>query len=930
MKLKNLITTAFLLIISTMAFAQVGGVIGRIVDRANRQPIVGATVTLTTPEGEVTTTTEAKGIFKFENIADGRYDVIVKADQYIDNRLNVYVKGGIKDMMDITMTASIQDNDLDDDLFAEFDSSNEAGFEDLPSVLSSSKDIYDNVAGYKFGAMRFLSRGYESGTSDVYINGVRFNDANTGYTPWSLFSGLNEATRNKSVSDGMAIAENGNGGINGVTEVNAYASEVRKGLHTSFLTSNSFYRWRFMVTYASGELDNGWSYAFSGSTRQGGNDYMQGVKYNSFAYYAGVEKNINDTHNFSFTFMGSPTVRGVMGASTQEVYDLMGTNYYNPNWGYQGGTSDSDIRTSREKNIHEPLAIFNYKYTPNESFKLTANVAYRFGKYAYSSLSWYDTSDPRPDYYRNLPSYFSDDPVKAGWVKEGWKTDESIRHLDWNRMYNVNYNSYLDKDAQDYTYESGINSTGDLLRSKYIIGDRRTDQKDLITSLKIDKTFNAKLSGTFGYNFRHNDTENYMVVNDLLGGDCWVDIDQYAERDFTSNDAIQSDLNNPNRVVKEGDKFSYDYYAHIRNHNLWGNATYVITSKLNTTLAAGIGYNTFWREGKYKKGLFPDDSYGDSEKENFFTYNAKLALNYSFLGQNRLYANIGYRSDSPYFRDSYLSARTRNTVASNLENKKTFSADINFSGKILGATVRASAYYTTIEDQMDLISFYDDIQRSFTNMSLSNINQRNIGIELGYDIPVPYVTGLSVQGALSLGKYVYTSNANMTQTVDNSNLIIHENAKVRWDGYRVPSTPQIASNIGLAYRTPGYLFLNLDVSYFDKMYLSMNPMRRTDFAVAGIDYTAQPELYNNMVAQEEFDPAVVVNASVGKSWYIQRKYNVGVNLSVNNILNSQDIKTGGYEQMRIKKQDDGSYKPFDSKYFYMFGTTYMLNVYFRF
>lgn len=82
----------------------------------------------------------------------------------------------------------------------------------------------------------------------------------------------------------------------------------------------------------------------------------------------------------------------------------------------------------------------------------------------------------------------------------------------------------------------------------------------------------------------------------------------------------------------------------------------------------------------------------------------------------------------------------------------------------------------------------------------------------------------------------------------------------------------------------------------------------------------------------------MLNASLGKNWYIKRNYTLGFSLEVKNILNNQDIKTGGYEQMRLNKikADESntslvtSYERFDPKYFYMFGTTYYLNVYFRF
>ena len=50
-----------------------------------------------------------------------------------------------------------------------------------------------------------------------------------------------------------------------------------------------------------------------------------------------------------------------------------------------------------------------------------------------------------------------------------------------------------------------------------------------------------------------------------------------------------------------------------------------------------------------------------------------------------------------------------------------------------------------------------------------------------------------------------------------------------------------------------------------------------------------------------------------------------------NILNTQSVRTGGYEQTRlIDSEDLTRYYRFDSKYFYMVGTNYMLNLYFRF
>ena len=147
----------------------------------------------------------------------------------------------------------------------------------------------------------------------------------------------------------------------------------------------------------------------------------------------------------------------------------------------------------------------------------------------------------------------------------------------------------------------------------------------------------------------------------------------------------------------------------------------------------------------------------------------------------------------------------------------------------------------------------------------------------------------------------------------------------------VGNTPQIAATLGLNYRTRNYLFIGLDLQYFDKMYLEMNPLYRTDIAVCGPDNIWTPAEEEYMAAQETFAPQFILNASIGKSWYIDRKYNIGFSLEIKNILNNKWLKTGGYEQSRlIDSENDERYYRFDSKYFYMQGINYMLNIYFRF
>ncbi len=953
---RKLLAILFAAIFAFPAFAQEnkGGVEGTVVNRNGRVPVPDAAITLYRGETVVQQSQAGSdGYFSFGNLPDGIYRMTVESPGFERSVVNVTVEGFMKDLMFVSLVPTeALAIDIDDSNFAEFDMI-DSGYDDAPSIIYGN-DVYSNIAGYGFSQIRFRQRGYDSRTQDVYLSGVRLNDALTGYTPWSLWSGLNEATRNKEVENGLDMSGYGVGGYNGVTNIFATPSTMRKGYRFSVLTNSAFYRLRLMGSYATGEMDNGWSFAVNVSARIGGNDWVEGMYYRAFAYYLGAEKNWYDTHRLSLAIFGSPVQRGAQNGSTQEVYDLVGSNYYNSNWGYQNGK----VRNARVRNNHEPVAVLKYSWTPDDRLGLDVTAIYRTGRNGYSALDWYDAPDPRPDYYRNLPSYFynpesnmsnRDDPYLAGWAEEAWIYNyNNTQHINWDRLYNVNRNNI------DAEYDP------ELKRSKYIQEERRTDQNDLNLNAQVKYRFDRWFTLKGGVNYRLNRTQYYKIVKDLLGGDYYVNIDQFAERDFAMDEQkIQNDLqyyliNGHAEMLQKGDRYGYDYTANVHDARLWADLDFE-HGNWKAYLAAQGGYNTFWRFGNVQKGLFPDNSYGKSDVAGFFTWRAKAGATY-INGPHRVWANVGYYNDAPYFASSFVSPRTRNSLTPNLTTEKTFSADLSYAFNKNGYSVRVTGFYSNISDQTDLMSFYDDSQNSFTNFAMTGIGQRHAGVELGFKVPVP-VQGLSVVGALNWGDYIYTTTPHVIQTVDNNGEIVMDATVPYWKAHNiyqkdaagnyvtdasgeyvvskvqkhyVPSTPQIAASLGLDYSF-NYLFAGIELQYFDKMYLDMNPLYRTNMAVMGPDVRWTPEEEEYMAAQERFPHAFVLSANIGKSWYIQRKYNIGFSLEVRNILNNRSVKTGGYEQTRlIDSEDFTRYYRFDSRYFYMVGVNYMLNIYFRF
>lgn len=960
-----LAASALFLALTLSAQNYTGGVKGTVVSRLSKATIDGADLILYSEGKEVARVKAGQdGTFQIGNLKDGMYDLVIESPDYLQSRVNVTVNDGyVKNMFNLSLTPVAKVAEVDDASFSEFDM-DDSGYQDSPTILFGQNDVFNNMAGYNFSSVRFRVRGYSSESQDVYLAGVRMNDAITGYTPYSLWSGLNEAVRSKESVNGAEVSDFGFGGYNGLTNIMPMASSIRTGWRGSVLTNSALYRLRLMLTYASGQLDNGWSYAFSASARLGGNDWIKGVFYRSFGYYGAVEKKFNEEHRLGLTFMAAPGERGAQNGSTQEVYDLMGDNMYNSNWGYYNGK----VRNARVRKTHEPIAILKYDFTPeSQKFAASATVLYRFGKNGYTALDWYDAPDPRPDYYRNLPSYFymentdynRQNFAKYAWAKEAWESDlSSVTHLNWDRLYAVN----------------SLNATDAGNRSKYVIEERRVDQNDLNFALNGKWNPVKFLTVTGGLSYKWNRTEYYKILDDLLGGDYYVNIDQFAERDFAAYPTmIQNDLdyflkNGAAQTLKEGDKYGYDYYAHVRRAEAWASGRFTFGG-LEATVAGRLGYSKFWREGLLRKGLFPglDDngdpftyegnvitkydqidgrpitSKGESDKKDFLTGSGKLNLSYFIRGGHRIYADAAYITDAPTFNQAFISPRTRNTIMPDLKTIKTLTADINYAYRNSGYDFRITGFYTSIKDQTDVMSFYDDSQNSFTNFAMSGIDERHIGVELGFKVPTP-VPNLSVQGVLSYGQYIYTSNPTMYQTYDNSaeyvagtyGVVIpywksHPTADGKTVQHYVPSTPQLATSLGLAWNK-NYWFIDADVDFFGNSYLDMNPLYRTDMATAGPDNTVTAQEIEYMAAQEKFKNFMLVNASVGKSWYIQRKYQLGFSMQVKNLLNNRDVRTGGYEQTRLVDNTVSKerFYRFDSKYFYMSGINYMLNIYFRF
>ena len=900
--MKYLYAVLFSLIAAAQTFllqAQQGTVRGVVEDRERGNPLKD--VVISGSSGKQIAATDESGNFSF-TAEPGTLILYFDLPGFEQTTINVQVsRDAITDAGKIRISS--QDY-FDQNLptISVSDGANDDGMESqsIQGLLNSSTDVFVSAAAYTFGPLMFRIRGYEQNYSLVTLNGFVLNDIESGTPYYSNWGGLNDVMRNTMITSGPDPIGYLFEPVGGISRIITNASEYRTGVKTVYSLSNRTYRNRAMATYSTGMMENGWAVTGSYSFRWSQQGYEPGTFYNAHSFFLAAEKKINDRHSLNFTALDAIYRRGVAGGSTQEAYDLAGSNYYNPYWGYQNG----EVRNARVRHSNKPLITMTHYWDPSEKLNIQTTVGYWGGKGGYTALNWYDAEDPRPDYYRKLPSYYTDSLDQV--VVAGLWDDPAVSQVNWDHFYFANRkNTFTVSDANGIT---GNNITGN--RSRFIVEDRRNDisQFQLNTRASWDLSQSLNLTGGLLLNLYNG--HNFNVVDDLLGGDYWLDIDQFAERDFPDDILLrQNDLNILNHVVTEGDIYYSDYNAHQNDGTLWATSRYRF-NRFSLYAGANMKYTTMWRYGNMRKGLFPDISFGRSEVLNWLTWGVKAGGDFRITGRHVIVLNAMYNTNPPLFKNSFLSPRTRNTVTTDLEAEKIISCDLSYVLRTPFITGRLTGYYTRFMNQTKVTSFYLDEEYTLVNYAMAGINKENYGIEFGAEAKL--TSSLSINAIASVGQYLHVSNPSITITKDNSSEILSmEEVWIRY--FRTGGTPQTALALGIEYWAPKYWWIGVTGSWYDNIYLDFNPVTRTKD-----DYGYYPYWEPPIKLPSDY----LVDIFAGKSWKINNIY-IGISLNISNVLNNKSFVTGGYEQYRF---DSTRPDLFDPKVYYYNGFNYFLNL----
>ncbi len=801
---------------------------------------------------------------------------------------------------------------------------------DASTLLNSSRDVFNSLAAYNFGSLRYRVRGNDSKYGDVMINGILMNDPETGRPVFSNWGGLNDAFRNSILVEGLGKTDAGFGNLGGLTAYSTRASQYRKQISLSYAFSNRSYNHRAMASIGTGEMGNGWYLMAAASGRYAGKGYTEGTFYQAYSYFLSVEKKINDKHSIDLTVFGAPSQRGGSAPVVQEVYDLVGSNYYNPNWGYQtvDASGKQVIRNSRTSTYHQPFAQLTWYWTPNKRTEFNTSFFFFGGPGGQTSLEWGEAADPRPDYYKNLPSYYMTNAHSTAEIEAqiaAWRNrDPKVTQIDWDALYNANRNHLFT--VYNANGQEGNTITGNA--SKYILAERHYDKMQTGNATYFKHEFKPNLIMTGGFSVSASRTHYYEKVNDLLGGDYYFDINKYAES--LESDECQTNLFNPNHVAKVGDIIGYNYYANRNYGRIWDQIDWLV-GNFDLYLGVQAEFTQIWREGLWKSGSFAENSYGKDKMHNFFVPSVKAGVTYAINGRNHIVANMAYMFQAPQFRDIYVSPRTRQTVVgSNPKSERINAFDLSYLYRSPEFKLRLTGYYYTYQNLIWNRSFYcenvfqntttsaNSYTSEFINFIMTDINQKSLGVEFGAEWNVtPTVT---LQAAAANGIHTYRNNPIFSVYDDNNTMAYIENSIAYLKDYHVSTGPETVASLGIKYNSPKYWWVSLNANYLANMYFDVNPYNHTE---EGMLHYAQGDIrIEDVLTQTPMKPAFTLDFYGGFSKRYKGYYFL-VNVSVNNLLNNKNTILYGYEQLRFNANNPDM---FPDKYSYMYGINYYISL----
>ena len=583
-----------------------------------------------------------------------------------------------------------------------------------------------------------------------------------GRVYWSNWAGLGDVTSSMQVQRGLGASKLAVPSIGGTINIITKSTDAEAGGNIFTSIANDGYE-KFGVTYSTGLMDNGLAATVS-AAKTTGNGYVDGTEFSGVNYFLNISKEINDAHKMSFSVFGAKQRHGQRQNSQliQTFRNSESGRKFNADWGYKNGQV-----THQEDNFYnKPQMSLNHYWDLNDNTSIST--------VAYASFGSGGGGGTAGDY-------------KFGFDSNGYSDYR-------NGLYGT-----LDFDKiVDENIASGANGSETILRAS------RNDHNwyGILSTLKTNLSDDLVL--LTGLDWRDYTGKHFQEVTDLLGGQYFLD---------------DSDENNPNSVLKVGDKRSYYNDGKVGWLGAFGQLEYDVNENFNTFISLALS-NTSYQRVDYFNYL-DSDPLQTTDKYNFLGYSAKGGANYRITNEHNVFVNFGYFEKAPDFDSVFLNFNNE-TINEDAPNQKITSFEIGYgyrTGKLSG---NINLYSTSWTDRSETASFQ---QPDGTNAAANilGVNAIHNGIEL--DFVYRASDKLNITGMASLGDWRWDSNVENVNILDEDQNVI-ETVNLFIKDLHVSDAAQTTAALGLSYKLTQDTRFAVDYNYYADLYARYDPSDR--------------------------------------------------------------------------------------------------------
>jgi hypothetical protein len=611
--------------------------------------------------------------------------------------------------------------------------------------------------------------------------------------------------------------------------------------------------------------------------------------------FLSIDKNWNHLSSIGLSLFWNLGDQGRAATYTNEVFALSRQRAYSPNWGWY----QQKVYYPSTRQTNTPIITLRYQKKWDARKMLTVNNGIILGVASSSNLEWTRSADPRPDYYKYLPSYIAD-------------TALSNQLLNWYLQHPENLQINFDQLAR-------INKTSASRRSFYIVNQENQALLMLhgavLFANNITPTFNFQMGVQYAWDQIHF----YNTIKDLLGGDFFYNYNGWMNDDSLAL-SFQQDVLHPDKKVKQGEKWGADYSIRSFQIKPWMQLQ-KLGPIMESSISVGYGVEGTERIGYNQNGLFAN-SKGTTGFTVFSNADAKAQLLYKFNGRIYIRTILFARWLAPKYQRIFLDPEINIASSPYTLQEQEYGGDISVFYRAPGLKSSISYFqnlhYNATENKM----FYQDAYALFVYGNIGNINSMNRGVEFVLETNLFQNLKLNYAATFSSSNYLETASY---QYLDVNNLQIKESGWLQIKNLSSSNSPRLVNAISLLYQPVFGFTLGLTTIHANDRPVSPNLFRRSDWVKGKVDPITWGQIQQLELLANQFS----MNAFVSKFFQSKIKntnkaIRWSTSLGVRNILNTI-IPVIAYEQTRFDYLRFNKNK-FPLKYLMDAGTSFSLRI----